>query len=361
MCAANVAKWIAESFKKKVKYLYNPYGCGQAGEDLKQTFDTLVGCGLNPNVAAVLIVSLGCEAIDAEKVADEIAKSNKLVEVLTIQEVGGTIKTIRKGIMIIKKMIKEISKEKRREAPLSELIIGLECGGPDATSGLISNPVVGLVSDEIINLGGTVIISEVPEFIGAEHLFAGRAVSSSVKNNILKVVRDFEKKLKSYGVDFRGAQPTPGNIAGGITTIEEKSLGAIRKSGKSPVQGVLKYAEKPLKKGLYLMNTPGLDYESCVGMVAGGAHIILFTTGRGTPTGNPIAPVIKITGNPKTANKMRDNIDIDISTVLLGHESMNNAANRVFKYLVEVASGKLTKAEALGHNEFGIFRIGPTF
>jgi altronate dehydratase large subunit len=351
---------IAESVPG-VAYLQNPYGCGQVGDDLKQTLNTLVGNGLNPNIGAVLVVGLGCESVDANKVADEIAKSGKPVETLIIQKVGGTLRTFKKGVNEVKKMIAAISKSKRKEAPLSKLIVGLECGGSDTTSGLISNPVVGLVSDKLISMNGTVIISEVPEFIGAEHLFAQRAVSESLKKDILKIVKSYEEYLKSYGCDFRGAQPSPGNIAGGITTIEEKSLGAIRKSGKSPVQGILRYAERPQRNGLYLMNTPGTDWISCSGKVAAGVQMILFTTGRGTPLGNPVAPIIKITGNPETAEKMSDNIDIDVSRVLSGSESLENAANRTFKYVIEVASGKLTKAEIFGHNEFGIFKIGPTF
>ncbi|MEM2755162.1 MAG: UxaA family hydrolase, partial [Candidatus Methanomethylicia archaeon] len=328
ICASSTAKLIAERVYG-VKYLNNPYGCGQVGEDLKQTVNTLIGLGVNPNVAAVLVVSLGCEGVDAKVVTEEIAKSGKPVELLVIQEVGGTLKTVEKGVRIVREMVQEALKLKREEASVSKLIVALECGGSDTTSGIASNPAVGVASDMIIDMGGTVIISEVPEFIGAEHIFAERAVNEDVKMEIIKTVIEYEKYLKSYGVDFRGAQPSPGNIAGGLTTIEEKSLGAIHKAGRSIVKGVLKYAEKPSGNGLYLMNTPGFDVSSIVGMVAGGAQIILFTTGRGTPVGNPIAPVIKITGNPETAEKMRDDLDVDVSGIILGTESIEEAGRKI--------------------------------
>ena len=360
VCASSTARLIAERVYG-VKYVNNPYGCGQAGEDLKQTVNTLIGLGVNPNVAAVLVVSLGCEGVDAEMVSREIAKSGKPVELLVIQEAGGTLKTVEKGVRIVREMVREALKLKREEAPISKLTVALECGGSDTTSGLASNPAVGVASEMIVGMGGTVIISEVPEFIGAEHIFAERAVNEDVKREIVKTVLEYEEYLKSYGVDFRGAQPSPGNIAGGLTTIEEKSLGAIHKAGRSIVKGVLKYAEKPSGNGLYLMNTPGFDVSSIVGMVAGGAQIVLFTTGRGTPVGNPIAPVIKITGNPETARKMGDDIDIDVSGIILGAESIEEAGERIFRELIEVASGKPTKSEILNYNEFGIFRIGPTF
>ena len=360
ICASSTARLIAERVYG-VKYLNNPYGCGQVGEDLKQTMNTLIGLGVNPNVSAVLVVSLGCEGLDAKVVSEEIAKSGKQVELLVIQEVGGTLKTVEKGVRIVRGMVQEALKLKREEAPISKLTVALECGGSDTTSGLASNPAVGVASDMIVDMGGTVVISEVPEFIGAEHIFAERAVSESVKMEIIRTILEYEEYLKSYGVDFRGAQPSPGNIAGGLTTIEEKSLGAIHKAGKSIVRGVLKYAEKPSGKGLYLMNTPGFNVPSIVGMVAGGAQITLFTTGRGTPVGNPIAPVIKITGNPETAEKMRDDIDIDVSGIILGTESIEEAGKKIFRELIEVASGKPTKSETLNYNEFGIFRIGPTF
>lgn len=227
----------------------------------------------------------------------------------------------------------------------------------------MSNPLVGMVLDAIVSSGGSTIISEVSEFIGAEHLYARRAVNDEVRRQIIDAVTSFEAWLKrEAGVDFRGAQPSPGNIAGGITTIEEKSLGAIKKSGSSPVSGVLKYAERlGERRGHYLMVTPGYDIESVTGMVAGGAQLVIFTTGRGTPTGHAVAPVIKVTANPDTYKVMSEFIDYDASSVLNGVKSFDEAARELLSLVIDVASGRRTKSELLGQDDFGIFRIGPTF
>ncbi|AAT42628.1 altronate hydrolase [Picrophilus oshimae DSM 9789] len=343
-----------------IKVLNNPYGCGQTGEDLEQTTRTLINMGINPNVSGVLVLSLGCESVDYNKVADEISKY-KPVNFLRIQDYGG-LKTVETGIEKIKDLAANAIKEKRNETDLKNITAGLECGGSDFTSGLASNPVVGKVSDWIINNGGSTIISEVPEFIGAEHLYAARAVNEDVRAQIFKTVYAFEKKLKEEArVDFRKGQPTPGNMEGGLTTIEEKSLGAVKKSGSAKVSGVLKYGERLSKPGHYLMNTPGYDVESVSGEVAGGANIVMFTTGRGTPTGNIISPVIKITANEETFKKMEDIIDFDASPIMRGDETIESASERLKKLLIETANGRLTKAEINEQDDFAIYRIGPTY
>ncbi|MFB6470269.1 MAG: UxaA family hydrolase [Vulcanisaeta sp. AZ3] len=343
-----------------VRVLNNPFGCGQVGEDLEQTTRTLINTALNPNVYGAVVVSLGCESVDAEDVAREIG-TEKPVELVRVQDYGYG-KSIERIKESVKRMVEEASKLQRRSFDVSELTIGLECGGSDWTSGLVSNPLVGRVSDMLIEAGGSSIISEVPEFIGAEHLYAKRAVNDKVRGDVMNAVRWYEEWLKREAkVDFRGAQPSPGNIAGGITTIEEKSLGAIKKSGTAPVKGVLKFAERIRDKGHYLMITPGYDVESVSGMVAGGAQLVLFTTGRGTPTGHVIAPVIKITANRDTCKVMNDFIDFCAADVLEGKRSIDQAANDLYELMINIANGKLTKAEELGQEDFGIFRIGPTF
>ena len=230
----------------------------------------------------------------------------------------------------------------------------------DATSGIAANPVVGYVADKIVDLGGTVILSETPEMIGAEHILLKRIVDATTRNKLLNAIKRWLKIAEEQGVDLIGTQPTRGNIAGGITTIEEKSLGAIIKGGSRPIRGFLEYAEEVKGKGLYIMDTPGNDVMSLAGMVAGGAQLILFTAGRGTPVGNPIAPVIKITGNPHTYARMKENIDFDASPVLLGRKTVNEAGEQLFRLVLEVARGKLTRAEILGHNEFVIHKILPS-
>lgn len=347
--------------KGRVKLLRNLHGCGQAGADLEQTTRTLVNTALNPNVYAAIVVSLGCESVDADRVTDEIAK-HKPAELVRIQDLGYS-RALDRVRSLAKGFVEEASRQARREFDVSELVVGLECGGSDYTSGLVSNPLVGMVSDMVVRAGGSTIISEVPEFIGAEHIYARRAVNEEVRSQVIEAVRSFEEWLKREArVDFRGAQPSPGNIAGGITTIEEKSLGAVKKSGTAPVSGVLGYAERlGDRRGHYLMVTPGYDIESVSGMVAGGAQVVLFTTGRGTPTGHAVAPVIKVTANPDTAKALGEVIDYDASPVLDGRKGFEEAARELFDLLLRVASGQLTKAEELGQDDFGIFRIGPTF
>ncbi len=360
VCASEVAMRIASSVEGAVA-IPNQHGCCQIGADLELTTDTLIGLGKNPNVAAVVVVGLGCEGVPTEKIAEEIAQTGKRVEYVIIQECGGTLKAEERGTSIAKQMVQEVAKLQREKVDISNLILAVECGGSDTTSGLASNPVAGYVSDKLIELGGTSMFSETTEIIGAEHLLAKRAVSKKVGDKLLEIVRRCEEKAKTMGVDMRGGQPTPGNIEGGISTIEEKSLGCIYKGGTKPLQGVLEYAEAPTGKGLYVMDTPGQDIESITGMTAGGAQIVIFTTGRGTPTGAPIAPVIKITGNPNTFAKMKENIDFNASAIIEGTETIKEVGEKLFSEMIEVANGKLTKAEALKHREFGIYKLISTF
>lgn len=363
VCAGETTQRIASLVPGAVA-IPHQHGCCEVGDDYEQTVRTLIGFGKNPNVGAVLVVGLGCEGIQASVVADEIAKTGKRVESLIIQEHGGTLGTIQRGAAIAAEMSRELSAMERVEFDLSHLILGLECGGSDPTSGIASNPVMGACSDRLIAQGGVSILSESAEMIGAEHLMAARAVSPDVGESFLRMVRQTEQRAIDMGHDLRGTQPTPGNIAGGITTIEEKSLGCIYKAGQARLQGTLEYGEavdlaKP--HGLYFMDTPGEDIDSITGMVAGGAQIVTFTTGRGTPTGCPIAPVIKLTGNSDTYGKMRDNIDFDASRVITDGCAIDQLGGELFDELIAVCNGRLTKAEALGHKEFGIFRVGYTF
>ncbi|MEM3193233.1 MAG: UxaA family hydrolase [Candidatus Parvarchaeota archaeon] len=358
-----ILKGVGEEYRSPdgyVKVLHNPFGCGQTGKDLDQTTRTLINMGKNPNVNSVLVMALGCESVDYDHVADEISKI-KPVSFLRIQDMGGKA-TVERGVEKVRDMIHSALQSRRKETDASNLSIGLKCGASDFSSGLASNPLVGKVSDWIVGIGGTSIIGEVPEFIGAEHLYAERAMTPEIREEILKTVKNFEKKLKEEAnADFRKAQPAPGNISGGITTIEEKSLGAVKKSGSSKVSGVLDYAEIPGRKGHFLMNTPGYDVESVSGEVAGGCNLVLFTTGRGTPTGNVIAPVIKITANRETFSRMNDFIDFDASGILEGEETIQDSFIKLRKMILDVASGKLVRAEENDQDDFAIYRVGPTY
>jgi altronate dehydratase large subunit len=226
---------------------------------------------------------------------------------------------------------------------------------------LASNPTLGRVTDRLVDLGGTAVLGEIAEIMGAEHLLASRATREGTATQLIQIITRVETEARALGLDIRGTQPSPGNIRGGLTTIEEKSLGATHKGGeRAPLEDVVAYAAPITRKGLTVMDTPGLDVESVTGMVGGGAQVVVFTTGLGTPTGNPIAPVIKVTGNARTARQMADNIDLDVSGIMDDSETLDAAADRLFDEVLAVASGRLTSAERLGHREFAIHRRNPT-
>lgn len=360
-CANQVARGIAANVKGTV-WVEHQHGCSQLGADAEQTARAFIGHGIHPNVYGIVVVGLGCEVIRAQDIAAEIQKQcpYKPVHTIIIQDEGGSFKSIQQGAAAAQKMMVAASMLKREPLDASELILGTECGGSDACSGLSGNPALGAASDLLIDAGGTSILAETAELIGAEHIIAERAVNEAVKEKCYTTIRNFEEKAKQMGVDMRGSNPTPGNIEGGLSSIEEKSLGCVHKCGTRPLQAVIDWAEKVTTRGLVFMDTPGNDIEQLTGMVAGGCHICVFTTGRGTPTGSPIAPTIKVATNTAMFEKMQDNMDLNAGTVITGDETVQQVGQRIFDEMLEVASGKVTKAEVLGHNDFAIMRIGPT-
>ncbi len=347
-CANETCRIIAENLPEAGS-LVNQNGCGEVEGNRKITQKVLSGLAANPNVFGTLMIGLGCELNQAEEMSRIIrSKTNKPLEVLLIQEEGGTLNTINKGIRIAQDLITQASSCQRELFDISHLTIGMECGGSDSTSGLVANPVIGRVSDLLIDLGGTAMFSETTEIIGAEHLLAQRAASPEVSSKIFEIVKSRENHLRSVGEDLRSGQPSPGNKAGGLSTIEEKSLGCIHKGGTRPIMEVIDYASDPKTKGLVIMDTPGYDVVSVTAKVAGGCQLIIFTTGRGNPIGNPIAPVVKVTANKDTFKKMRDNIDLDFSEVFEGGRSIDEVGNEVLEEVVRIANGKRTKAEVYG-------------
>jgi altronate dehydratase large subunit len=356
-CANVAAQRIAEAVPGAIA-LPHSYGCSQLDTD--RVADTLAGIGAHPNVGAVIVVGLGCEVVQADELAARIAATGQTVKVLSIQREGGTLKTIAQGRELAHKLAAKLATQRRQPVPFGKIVMATECGGSDATSGLAANPVIGMVADRVVAAGGTVLLSETTELMGAEHILARRAANLQVSQRIFEVVAAVEHEALRLGVDLRGKQPTPGNVAGGLTTIEEKSLGCIYKAGSSPVQGVLAYAESPPGTGLYVMDTSGHDGESVSGMVAGGAQVVLFSTGRGTPLGAPVGPAIKITANPHTAHSMADHIDFSASEVIAGETTVEEAGKSLWTLLLQVVKGQETSSEILGHREFAITRAGPS-
>jgi altronate dehydratase large subunit len=361
ICSSVVAERVAAATQPLGRALPHLAGCGQLGPDMRITHDTLAAyCG-HPNVGAVVVIALGCEQVVAQSLAEAARRHGKPVEIVAIQAEGGTVRATEKGTRIAQAFAGMLGTQEREWCDVSELVLSLKCGGSDYTSGLASNPTLGRVTDRLVDLGGTAVLGEIAEIMGAEHLLAARATRPGTATKLIQIITRVESEARALGLDIRGTQPSPGNIRGGLTTIEEKSLGATHKGGeRAPLEDVVPYAAPIARKGLTVMDTPGLDVESVTGMVGGGAQVVVFTTGLGTPTGNPIAPVIKITGNARTARQMADNIDLDVSGIMDDSETLDRAADRLFAEVLEVASGRQTTAEMLGHREFAIHRRNPT-
>lgn len=330
---------------------------GQYGRDLDISYDTLGGMGRNPNLAGILLV--GLEETSTEEVARRIRQTGKPVHQVLL-EAEGSIAAVAAGTRKARDMVVAASRLRRREIPASLLTVGVECGGSDTTSGLASNPCVGRAADRIVDAGGKVIISETSEFLGAEHLFAERAVDEDIRRAFLERIERFESAAMARGLDIRGSNPVPDNIRGGLTTIEEKSLGAMSKSGTRPVAGVLDYGEQPMRPGVHFMDTPAAAVESMTGLAAGGCQMILFSTGLGNIIGNTVAPTLKVTGNPNTARQVADNIDVDVSAILERGTSITEAGDELFLQVLEVASGTLTRSEVLDQRETAISRFEPS-
>lgn len=360
VCANDVARAIVGQVQGCVGFFHHQ-GCCQLPPDLERVTDTLLNLGKSPNLGAVLLVSLGCEGTDTDRLYRELQAFGKPVEIVRIQESGGTSKAIAAGTDAAQKLLLEISGRQRVPCDLSDVILAIKCGGSDATSGMASNCVIGYVADKMVDLGATVVFGETTEFIGAEHILAKRAIDENVAEDIFRIVREMEHRAESLGCDMRKGQPTPGNIAGGLSTIEEKSLGAIMKSGTRPIRGVLAYPESATgRKGLWIKDSPGREPEILTGMAATGAQCMLFSTGRGAPQGFPSMPVIKICGNLHTYERMANDMDINAGTVILGQKSVREVGEEVFALMLEVLNGRQTKNEALGYfGSIDIHTLGP--
>ncbi|WP_319562631.1 UxaA family hydrolase [Marispirochaeta sp.] len=359
-CANQAAEDIARHIKETAVFTHQQ-GCGLLQDDLELTQRTLINLGRNPNLGAVLVVSLGCEGVDADRIVEGIAASGKPVELVRIQRDGGYFAAVSEGGLKAQKLAGEISSQLRKEAPITALRIGIKCGASDPTSGLASNPAAGKAVDQLISAGGSAVFGETTELIGAEHLVAGRCQNSELSDKLLGMVKNLEDRVIRHGSDMRGGNPSAGNIAAGLTTIEEKSLGAIVKSGTARIRGVFDYGEAPASAGgLFFIDSPGREPELLAALGAAGCQLILFSTGIGAPQGFPFIPVIKVSGNKNTVKTLVDFIDLDVSQVLLEGESLGSAGSRVLEYSLGIAAGQTTKAEAIGYcGSTAIYQRGP--
>ena len=356
-CGSESARIVASQVRGAVNVIFNS-GCSdvQANTDMSQKI--LTGFACNPNVYGVVIIGLGCETVPHRKLREKIeSMTSKPVVSFGIQDEGGTLKTIEKAVRAARDMAAAAGLQQKELFDISELLMGIECGGSDATSGIASNPAVGELSDLLIDLGASTMMSESIEWIGAEHVLARRAATPEIHDRIIRVCEDYEAHLKSAGQDCRAGQPTPGNKEGGLSTIDEKSLGCIRKGGTRPIVEVLEQAERPTKRGAIVMDTAGYDISSVTSMAAGGCNAIVFTTGRGTPTGNAIVPVLKVTANARTYSCMEDNMDVDLSGIIGGEMSIADGGKLLLDRIIEVCNGRLTKAEAYGFSDIAIDHV----
>jgi (2R)-sulfolactate sulfo-lyase subunit beta len=335
--------------------LPHAYGRLQYGDDLALTFRTLIGTGSNPNVAAVVVI--GIEENWTRHIAEAIAETGKPVEWFAIER-HGDLETVRAASWKAKELVQQASELRREPVELSELTVSIKCGESDTTTGLGSCPTVGCVVDRIVDEGGTVFFGETSELTGGEHLIAERMATPELRERFEAVYADYVGEIESKEADLFGSQPTQGNIAGGLSTIEEKALGNIEKTGTKPVVGVLGPAEAPAgEPGLYFMDTSSAAAECITLMAAAGAVLHLFPTGQGNVIGNPIEPVVKLTANPITAATMSEHVDLDVSGLLARDYPLQAAGDRLLDMLVRTANGRLTCAETLGHEEFVLTKL----
>ena len=355
LCAAEIARKITAGVDGAVA-LGHTGGC-TCGTDVARLEHVLAGLGANPNVVGVLVLGLGCENCNSETVARQIARLApwKPLERIVIQDVGVS-KSIEAGTKFVEQVARDCNKWQREETDVGGLTLALECGGSDATSGLAANPALGLAVDRLIDAGASAMFSETTEAIGADHLLAGRAVTPQVGRDIVEMVARAAKLMTDTlepGEHFL----TTGNMAGGLTTLEEKSLGCICKTGSRPIAEVVEYGRRPRRRGLVLVDGTGFDVPSITGMVVGGAQLVAFTTGRGSPVGYPIAPVIKITGNPDSYEKLHEVIDVNAAVIVRGQRDLADVADEILRTVVETAGGKPTKAETFGFADFAVATI----
>jgi len=332
------------------------YGRGQLGEDFEITLRSMAGLAAHPNVSGCLIVCFEPEA--GQKIAARAEALGRPAQSISLLQEGGMVPAFQKGCAVLESLLEAAAAETRGPIKPADLVVGLECGGSDTTSGLFGNPSLGVFADEIIDLGATAVFSEPLEALGGEALLEARARTPEAAREMIRVVHHYNQIARDQGVDLAGTNPTPDNMAGGLTTIEEKSLGALAKTGTRPIEGVVKYGEAATHAGLWMMDAPAAAVENLTAIAAGGAQILLFVTGSGNPVGHPLAPTLKITANPETAQTMPYHIDVDLSDGLMGGFTTREGGGRVANAFAEAVNGAETAAEKLGYVESRISRFG---
>jgi altronate hydrolase len=362
-CSATVARMIAARASAQglldgfpnvdgVVALTHGTGCGMAadGDGIRLLRRTLNGYARHPNFAAILVIGLGCEV--NQLTGFDLPDGTPT---MTIQELGGTSATVRRGLEVIRELLPAANAVTREPVPAAELVVGLQCGGSDGYSGITANPALGAAADLLVRHGGTAILAETPEVYGAEHLLTRRAVSRAVGERLIDRIHWWESYAESMDNN-----PSPGNKAGGLTTILEKSLGAVAKGGTTPLTAVYEYAEPVTERGFVFMDTPGYDPVSATGEVAGGANLICFTTGRGSVYGCRPAPSLKLASNRETYRAMREDMDVDCGAILDGEVSVAELGEQIFQLILEIASGRKTASEELGFGdeEFAPWQLG---
>ncbi len=355
---SNAACEAVASHIKGTLALPHSYGRLQYGEDLELHFRTMIGTGSNPNVAAAVVI--GIEENWTRKIVDGIAKTGKPVAGFSI-EGHGDLETVRRASWKAKEFVQWASELGREPVELKDLTVSIKCGESDTTTGLGSCPTVGVVVDRLVDEGATVFFGETSELTGGEHLIADRMATPKLKERFMETYTNYVSFIESKAADLLGSQPTQGNIAGGLSTIEEKALGNIEKTGTKEVTGVLEPAEAPQNgPGLYFMDSSSAAAEHVTLMAAGGAVLHMFPTGQGNVIGNPIVPVIKVSANPKTVATMAEHIDVDVSGLLSRELRLPEAGDLLLDYLGRTANGRITSAEALGHREFTMTKLYPS-
>jgi altronate dehydratase large subunit len=359
-CANGVVAAVAMKVPEAVP-LFHGHGCGRGGEDIGTHFNTLANLAGNPNVHSVLVVGLGCEVIKAEYLAERMSHSGKPVEYFNIQDVGGSRKAAARGVEIAREMVAGAVKQERVPCPLNAVVMGLECGGSDAFSGVTANPSVGLVADWLVGEGGTAILTETTEMIGTSHILERRSKNEKVAGEVSARIAAAERRTHDILGPLASQVIAPGNMDGGMSSILEKSLGCILKGGSTTINEVTDYGQAPSEKGLVVMDGPGYDVESIAGLAAAGCQLMIFTTGRGNPIGFPLVPVIKVASTGRLYRNMEDDMDINAGAILEGR-SMQDVAGEIKALVLKVLNGEATKAELNGQEGIlCLYSVTPAF